>query len=63
MTVSDGAALVAHVHTAGWQRADEDARFEILHLVDAGIVALRRRHNMPPFDDPVPGQPNRRTHS
>lgn len=55
MTLTDGARLVEHVRTAGWERTDADTKFEILSLINAAITALRERAELPPFDDPLPG--------
>jgi hypothetical protein len=54
MTLDDGDRLVEFVRAAGWARADADTRFEILSLLDASIVALRERANLPPINDALP---------
>jgi hypothetical protein len=53
MALADGAALIAPIERGPWRDADGDARFEILSLVDDHIIALRERHDLPPFDDPL----------
>ena len=55
MTLHDGAALIAFA--APLQAADADTRHEVLALIDNAIVALRERHGLPAFDDPLPGEP------
>jgi hypothetical protein len=39
-----------------WQAAPRSTRFLVLQLIDEALVALRERHLMPPFDDPLWGE-------
>jgi len=54
MSLASAAELVDAVGRGPWQQADSDVRFEVLSLVDDAIVALRERHDLPPFDDALP---------
>jgi hypothetical protein len=56
MTLTDKARLVEFIRAAGWARVDADARFEILTLLDAAVVALRERAGLATFDDPLPNE-------
>jgi hypothetical protein len=58
LTLDQAPALVALVKAGPWQNADADTRFEILSLINAAITALRERHDLPPFDDPLPPRTN-----
>jgi hypothetical protein len=58
MTIDQGAALVALVEAGPWRDVNADARFEILRLIDTAIIALRERHDLPPFDDLLSARPN-----
>lgn len=58
MTLQAAPDLVSRVERATWLReADPDVRFMALRLIDDAIVRLRERHDMPPLDDPLPGEP------
>lgn len=57
MTLADGAALVSLIKRGPWQQVDADVRFEILMLIDDHVAAMRERHGLPEFDDPLPGAP------
>ena len=52
MSLHDGAALIAMVE-AEWKHADVDTKLEALSLIDRVIIALRERHGLPAFDDPL----------
>jgi hypothetical protein len=54
MTLQSAAELVEHVRAGGWDAADRDTRFRVLDLVGNAIIRLRERHDLPPFDDPLP---------
>jgi hypothetical protein len=56
MGLHDGAALIRLVERGQWRSADLEIRLEILSLVDGAITALRDKHRMPPFDDPLPNE-------
>jgi hypothetical protein len=49
--------LLAYIRGVDWTTVDADTRFICLHEINAAIAALRERHGMDPFDDPLPGQP------
>jgi hypothetical protein len=57
MTLDDASALLTRVKQGPWRSCDADTRFEVLSLIDAAIIRLRERADMPAFDDPLPGQP------
>src|SRR5262249_8751004 len=57
MTMESSGALTEHVRDGNWQAADDDTRFLVLHLINAAIVRLRARPDLPPFDDPVFDRP------
>jgi hypothetical protein len=57
LTLADADALITAVGAGPWCETDADTRFQVLRLVDAGIVALRGKHGLPPFDDALPGEP------
>ena len=57
MTMESPNALVEYVRADSWHSADADTRFLVLHLISAAIVQLRERNGLPPFDDPLFGQP------
>jgi hypothetical protein len=42
---------------APWRCADADARFFVLRLIDDRLVKLCEAAGLPPFDDPLPGEP------
>ena len=52
ISLHDGAALFAMVE-AEWKHADVDTKLEALSLIDRAIIALRERHGLPAFDDPL----------
>jgi hypothetical protein len=58
LTLDQAPALVALVKAGPWRNAPDDVRFQILSLVNAAIVALRERHDLPPFDDSLPPRTN-----
>jgi hypothetical protein len=35
-----------------------DTRLTVLHHINDRITRMRERHGLPPFDDPLPGQPD-----
>jgi hypothetical protein len=55
MTSDDASALIDLVRRGPWCDTDTDTRFLVLALIDHAIVRLRERHNLPTFDDPLPG--------
>jgi hypothetical protein len=56
-TMSTPSALVAFIKSGPWNDADADVRSEVLTLIDTAIVARREHAGLPPFDDPLPGEP------
>jgi hypothetical protein len=58
MTLSSSAALVDAIERAAWLRsAPAEIRAGVLTLVGNGIVKLRERHGMHPFDDALMDEP------
>jgi hypothetical protein len=58
MTPSSSVALVDTINRAEWLRnAPEDIRQGVLTIVGHGIVKLRERHGMHPFDDALMDEP------
>jgi len=54
MTLGDGEELLDRVRAGPWRVADEDTRFIVLSLIDSGLVRLREKNGLPPFDDSIP---------
>jgi len=57
MTLTDETRLVEVVRAGGWERTDVGTKFEILALINATIMALRERANLPPINDALPHEP------
>ena len=56
MTMPSGPALLELVRRGPWHDADGNTRFEVLRLIDGALAHLRERHDLPPFDDALPGE-------
>jgi hypothetical protein len=56
-TMTGPTALINFIAAGPWSTADMDTRIEILAFVDAVIIKQRERMGLPPFSDPLPGQP------
>jgi hypothetical protein len=54
MSLEDGATLLDLVSAGPWRDADDEIRFIVLQLIDAGLARLRERDDLPPFDDALP---------
>jgi hypothetical protein len=50
--------LIEAVAQGPWCYANSDTRSMILSVADNAIIELRERNGLPPFDDPLPGEPN-----
>ena len=57
VTLDNSRRVIKFVRDGKWQKAHKDIRFLVLRLVDAKLVALREKLDLPPFDDPLPGFP------
>jgi hypothetical protein len=57
MTLKDERQLVKVVKTGPWQTAHKDIKFLVKRLVDARLIVLREKQDLPPFDDALPGEP------
>jgi hypothetical protein len=58
LTLADEMRLVEHVRTNSWADTDANVRFDVLWLIDSKLIALRERVKLPPFADPLPGEPD-----
>jgi hypothetical protein len=57
LTIHDAGKLVAYVRDCGWLRsASEDSRYTALHLIGHTMAHVRVKANLPPFNDPLPGE-------
>jgi hypothetical protein len=57
LTLKSTSLLLAYIRGIDWSAVDANTRFICLHEINAAIAALRERHGMGAFDDPLPGQP------
>jgi hypothetical protein len=58
MTPSSAPALVKLVENAAWLRtADDETRYGVLSLINRGIINLRKREGLMPFEDALPDEP------
>jgi hypothetical protein len=57
MTLTSGSELIELVRRGPWREADSDTRFQVLRLIDGALAQLREHHDLPPFDDALPGEP------
>jgi hypothetical protein len=56
MCLTSGGDLIELVRRGPWRDVDPDTRFQVLRLIDAALMQLRERHDLPPFDDALPGE-------
>ncbi len=49
--------LLKLVRAGPWLTAHKDIRFLVLRLIDARLIKLREKQELPPFDDAIPGKP------
>jgi hypothetical protein len=57
LSLNGAAKLIEYVRAGPWSSADENTRFILLRLVDGAIAALREKHESPPFDGALAGEP------
>jgi hypothetical protein len=57
LSFTSGWELIELVRRGPWRDADPDTRFQVLCLIDAALMQLRERHDLPPFDDALPDEP------
>jgi hypothetical protein len=57
LELSSAAALLNFVRRCDWSSVSYDTRLTVLHQINETITGMRERHGLPPFDDPLPGQP------
>jgi hypothetical protein len=55
--LSSASELIEFIKCGPWHNADSNTRFVVLGLVDLAIVEVREKRGLPPFDDPLPGEP------
>jgi hypothetical protein len=55
---SSAAALLNFIRRSDWRSVSYDTRLTVLHHINDRITRMRERHGLPPFDDPLPGQPD-----
>jgi hypothetical protein len=58
LELSSAAALLAFIRRSDWSSVSYDTRLVVLHEINDRITRMRERHGLPPFDDPLPGQPD-----
>jgi hypothetical protein len=58
LKLSSAAALLAFIERTDWHEVDYGTRLTVLHQINDRITRMRARHGLPPFDDPLPGQPD-----
>ena len=52
------AVLLDFIRRSDWSAVSYDTRFTVLHHINERITRMRERHDLAPFDDPLPGQPD-----
>jgi hypothetical protein len=57
LTLETEPALVELVRKGPWRSADPDTRYLIMRLVGSRLAELREAAGLPPFSDPLPGDP------
>jgi hypothetical protein len=57
LTMADSEHLINCVRSGPWVTADATVRQTLLAIIDNTIIELRERNGLPPFDDPLPGEP------
>lgn len=58
LELSSAAALLDFVRRCDWSCVSWDTRLTVLHEINNRITRMRECHGLPPFDDPLPGQPD-----
>jgi hypothetical protein len=49
--------IVEFIRTDTWHSANADVRFLVMRLIGSRLAELREGAGLPPFDDPLPGEP------
>jgi hypothetical protein len=57
LTLNTIPELAAFVRANGWPSAAANTLFLVRRMASESIVRLRERNGLPPFDDPLPGEP------
>jgi len=50
--------LIGFVRSIDWAVIDTDTRLIVLHEINVAIAKLRSSSDLPPINDPLPGQPD-----
>ena len=58
LELSSAAALLDFMRRNDWSSVSYDTRLTVLHQINDRITRMRERRGLPPFDDPLPGQPD-----
>jgi hypothetical protein len=57
ITLKEERKLISIVRKGPWLAAHKDIQFLVLRLIDAQLIALREKADLPPFDDALWGEP------
>jgi hypothetical protein len=57
LSLQSAPLLLAYIRGVDWSTVDADIKFVCLHEINTAIAAMRERHGMDSFNDPLPGQP------
>jgi hypothetical protein len=58
LELNSSAALLELMNRPDWGALSVDTKFEVLHVINERIAAMRERHGLAGVDDPMPGQPD-----
>lgn len=58
LELNSAAALLDFIQRSDWNSVSYDTRLVVLHQINNSVTRMRERHGLPPFDDPLPGQPD-----
>jgi hypothetical protein len=58
LKLNSAAALLAFIRRCDWNSVSYETQLTVLHQINDRITRMRERHGLPPFDDPLPGQPD-----
>jgi hypothetical protein len=57
MSLEHEKRLINIIRKGPWLAAPPDIRFLVLHLIDARLIVLNEKADLPPFNDALPGEP------
>jgi hypothetical protein len=49
--------LIGFAQSIDWMMIDYTTKLVVVHELNKAITAVREKHRLDPFDDPLPGQP------